>query len=360
MSAIDRKTVTIDVRCSATRRVPMKRTHSVGTHPTASPEQGDVVVGKVLSTGQHARIEIVGGREVLLRPGLFCALVLGRRYSTWEFHGEIPETLRPGDVFHLLNTGGISGVVYDKNQLAMNPTRLEFIGYLSHAEGKKQNISHYTLCPGEGNPLPTVIMVVGADMEVGKTTSAAWAIRELVQAGHKTTGVKLTGTSRMKDLLVMRDGGAAPILDFVDFGLPSTFGVQADVMARMFQQMRKAGAEKVCEYMVVEVADGLFQPETYAILTNESIMKDVSLVLFAAEDSVAAYGGSTFLKRIGHPPDLLTGLFTASPLKTREVQSHCSTPIFSTAPDHQKRFLESARQVRNTAELSKRSKRLTD
>lgn len=355
MDKTERNTVTIDIRCSATRRIPMKDPHPVCYSPTFVPEPGDAVVGKIMSIGQHGRIEIMGGREVLLRPGLLCALVLGRRYSTWEFHGEIPEALRPGGVLHLLNTGGTSGLVMEKNQLAMDPTRLEFIGYLANSAGGKENLRHHALTHDAGRPLPTVIMVVGADMEVGKTTSAGWAISELVRAGHRTSGVKLTGTARMKDLFTMKDAGAAPILDFVDFGLPSTFGTPAEVMGRMFQQMRAAAAESNCEYMVVEVADGVFQPETYAILKNPQVMNDVSLVLFAAADSVAAYGGSTFMEQIDRPPDLLTGLFTTSPLKVQEVEARCCTPIFSTATEHRTRFLELARRARDAERLSDRA-----
>ena len=341
------KPVRIDIRSSATRRIPMKHPHPICFSPEFTPEQGDIVVGKILRIGQHGRIEIIGGREVILRPGLFAALVLGRRYSTWEFNGEIPKDLEPGQVFHLLNTGGVAGVKVEKNQLAMEPTTLEFLGYVSNSSGQKENLRHHTVRPKNGRPLPTVIMVVGADMEVGKTTSAVWAIRELVRTGHKTSGVKLTGTTRMKDLFAMKDAGADPILDFVDFGLPSTFGASTEVIERTFEQMRTASAASHCDYMVVEVADGIFQPESHGILRNKAIMNEVPLLLFAAADSVAVFGGYAYLRQFGHLPDLLTGLFTASPLKIREVESRCSAPIFSDDSQHRARFLELAGQVRD-------------
>jgi hypothetical protein len=331
----------------------MKNPQPVCYNPQFAPQQGDIVVGKVLSIGQHGRVEIMGGREASLRPGLLSALVLGRRYSTWEFQGEVPEDLEPGQVFHLLNTGGAAGIKVEKNELAMEPTRLEFLGYVPDPSGGKENLRHHIVSPKDGGPLPTVIMIVGADMEVGKTTSAVWAIRELVRTGHKTSGVKLTGTTRMKDLFAMKDAGADPILDFVDFGLPSTFGASAEVIGRTFEQMRKASAASHCEYMVVEVADGIFQPESHGILRNDAIMEEVSLVLFAAADSVSAFGGYAYLRQIGHPPDLLAGLFTASPLKMREVEAQCSAPILCDDSEHQQGFLELARRVRDVESMAK-------
>lgn len=342
------KPLTIDVFCSAIRRVPMTTPHPVCFGPEMVPAPGDIVLGKITGIGHHDRLEISDGREVLLHPGIICALVLGRRYSTREFHGEIPGKLIPGDKFHLLNAGGTAGWVRDRNQLTHTPTTLEFLGYASSALGKKLSLTDYRLETKTDGTLPTVILVVGADMEVGKTTAAAFAIRALSAAGHKTAGVKLTGTARMKDLFMMENAGGDPTYDFVDFGLASTFGTSAKYLVQMFHTMRQACGQDRCEYMTVEVADGLFQPETHRILTNTEIMEHVSLIIFASADSVGAYGGTTVLKQLGHAPHFLGGLFTASRLKIDEVKTWCRLPILTIGSQDQAHFVDLARKVRNS------------
>jgi hypothetical protein len=266
-----------------------------------------------------------------------------------EFLAQVPPTLNPGDAIHLLNIGGVAGLVLAKNNLARSPTRLSFLGYLSTLGGKKENIREYALTCRTEKPLPLVVMVVGSDMEVGKTTTAAAAIHQLTLSGHKTGGAKLTGTSRMKDLFIMRDAGAEPTLDFVDFGVPATYGTSKDFLLKVFNGMRTFFAEKDCQYMVMEVADGIFQPETQAVLENKKIMSQVSVLLFSAADSVGAYGGCEVLRRMGYPPDFVSGLVTASKLKTKEVAAHCPVPLFHATPHQQEDFLEVVRRARPCA-----------
>jgi hypothetical protein len=332
----------IDMCCSGIRRIPITNLTAVSFAEKGPPMEGDVVIGQIINIGQHRYLEITDGREVLLRQGITCALVLGRRYSTFEFHGDIPKTLALEDTFHLLNTGGVSGTVKARSQLALAPTKVKFLGYASKSSGEKYNIRDYALRPTKGKQSPFVILVVGSDMEVGKTKGAEYAIHALSRTGYKVGGMKLTGTSRMKDLYNMKNSGADPVLDFADFGLPSTFGASQDRIKNIFQKMCYACSDYGCEFMVVEVADGLFQPETFMVLHSKGIMEQVSQVIFASADPVAAFGGYTFLKNLGHAPAFLTGLFTRSRLGIREVRSHCSVPILSADPEDQKHFLSVA------------------
>jgi hypothetical protein len=304
------------------------------------PERGDAVAAKVVAVGHHERLEVVGGREVPLRPGMICTLVLGRRYSTLEYHGELPRRLAPGDTFDLLSIGGVAGRVAAKNNLVPGPTRLEFLGFAANPSGTKLRLSDFAVRIGTGNPLPAVILVVGTDMDTGKTAAAATAIRVLTGSGIKTAGGKLTGTSRMRDLFAMREAGAKPVLDFVDFGLPSTYGASAEQLIGMFCKMRQACGKNGCEYMAIEVADGLFQPETRQVLTSSAIMSAVSVIILAAADSVGAYGGRRVLWELGYCPHFLSGLFTAGGLKIEEVASHCPLPLLIVGSEKQDRFIE--------------------
>jgi hypothetical protein len=60
------------------------------------------------------------------------------------------------------------------------------------------------------------------------------------------------------------------------------------------------------------------------------------VIIFATADSVGAYGGCTVLKRFGHTPHVLSGLFTACELKIDEVTCWCRIPILTIGHKRQK------------------------
>ena len=64
---------------------------------------------------------------------------------------------------------------------------------------------------------------------------------------------------------------------------------------------------------------------------------------------MGAYGGYNFLKRLGHTPHFLGGLFTASGLKIDEVASWCPVPILTSGHKQQKQFMDLARKARKTS-----------
>jgi hypothetical protein len=83
------------------------------------------------------------------------------------------------------------------------------------------------------------------------------------------------------------------------------------------------------DYVVVEIADGIYQRETQMMLTNEKFMSGIDAVIFSACDSLAAVQGVKALQEMHIVPTALCGVFTASPLLIREVQSKVQIPIFT-------------------------------
>jgi molybdopterin-guanine dinucleotide biosynthesis protein len=319
--------VRVDVICSAARRTRVSEHQDV--RESAGPcAAGDVVLGTVTSVGHHAVIETADGTEQTIGMGNVCAVVLGRRYSTAEFHGAIPDRLSPGDQFDLLNIGGVAGRVLPETSAASGPTVLSYIGHAVDGQGTKLTTFDDPITAAAEGAVPAVILVIGSSMDSGKTTSAGFIIQMLADLGFRVGGGKLTGTSRMKDLFRMRAAGAVDAVDFLDAGWPSTCGLSSEDLEAIYRAIvgRLAPATDV---IVTEAADGVFERETELILASREIMGGVGMIVACATDSVSAYGMVNYLSRVHHiVPDFISGIITSLPLFMEELSGRVTVPFF--------------------------------
>ncbi len=320
--------VRIDIVCSAARRTPASDYQQVDEagHTCAV---GAVVVGRVAAVGRHAAIETADGGERPLGVGDVCTVVLGRRYSTAEFFGDIPARLIAGDGFDLLNIGGIAGRVMPESSAVSDPTVLTYIGHATDEAGTKLSTFDNPIAPDTPVTAPAVVLVVGSSMDSGKTTSAARIIRTLTDRGFRAGGAKLTGTSRMKDLFMMKSAGAYEAVDFLDAGRPSTYGLSSEELDEIHRALVGELAGRGIDVIVMEAADGVFERETEYILASRQIMKDVTMIVACATDSVSAYGMITALERFyGIVPDYIAGIITSMPLFMAELSRRATIPFF--------------------------------
>lgn len=303
--------------CSAVRRVPGELLEDLNFHPLDRvPSRGDVVVGKVTSVGWHNEMEGIRGRYMSLFEGDLLVTVLGNRYATSEFEGRVPESLG-GDIA-LLNAGGIAGTFTGKNLNISDPTTFEVLGYLVDSSGEAVNIADYGLLPREIEREVPVILVLGSGMDAGKTTTATSIIRALRIHGKRVNAGKLTGTSRAKDCNRMDDAGAGEVLDHVDAGLPSTYYCTEREMEYIFDVLYSHLAGGV-DYIVLEVADSIFQRETDILLRQNFLMGRVSHIFFSASDAVAAYGAKGYMDELGLKIDAFSGPVANSQLMVKEA-----------------------------------------
>lgn len=320
--------VRLDVVCSAARRTRVSDNQEVrdAGEPCAA---GDVVIGRVSAVGRHAAIETADGLERPLSAGDCCCVVLGRRYSTAEFLGDVPARLGPGERFDLLNTGGIAGRVIPETSAVGDPTVLTYIGHAVGQTGQKLTTFDNPIAAGPPPSMPAVILVIGSSMDSGKTTSAARIIRMLTDQGFRVGGAKLTGTSRMKDLFRMKSAGAVEALDFLDAGRPSTYGLSTEEIEAIHRALAAELAGSSVDVIVSEAADGVFEPETEKILSSGLIMGDAVMIVACATDSVSAYGMITYLERVhGVVPDFISGIITSLPLFMAELSQRVDIPFF--------------------------------
>jgi hypothetical protein len=307
-----------------TRRVPIsKAVHLISGDVVPAP--GDLLLARVDHLGQHKRIELGNGRRAPLFPGDEIVLCYGHRYAPDQFEGEVPGSLEP---CHLVAAGGIAASALSKHTSRRGATRITPQGLLGDANGNPINLADHALEPARPDtPLPMTIATVGTSMNAGKTTTAAYLIRGLMNAGLKVGAAKLTGTGAGGDCWLMMDAGAELVLDFTDAGYASTHRVPLReleaILTTLTTHLQRAGADVI----VVEVADGLFQQETAALLCSPVFRQAINGIIFAAADAMGAATGVNWLYDHDLPVVAISGKLTAAPLVVRETQGATGLPV---------------------------------
>lgn len=292
---------------------------------TYLPKAGDVAIFKVKEIGKHTRIQTVNGNNRYILPGDLIMAAFGNRYATEQMEGYVPNKYL--NTYHILGQGGAIGVLksmHTKFEL-IGPTSLSLVGYVVDDGGAvintkyltNQTISHKFI---PINTDPTVILSLGTSMDSGKTTTAAFMARGLKLARKKTAYIKLTGTVYTKDKSMVRDYGANVSIDFSDFGFPSTYMCSTIELFNLYENLIEKVKPYNPDYIIVEIADGLLQRETYSLIHNKMFMDKISGTLFSSVDSMSAIAGANMLTQLGCNVIGVTGLFTTSPLLVNEVR----------------------------------------
>ena len=315
-----------------------------------TPSAGDLVLARVEAIGSHSGLQLPDGRRRTLFVGDEIVVAFGNRYAPNQFEAVVPRNLGR---CHLVAGGGVAGDVLSRhNRLAKGPTQLRPLGLLAGPRGEPINLRDHALPPVQREPdlLPPVLAVVGTSMDSGKTQSAAHLVRGLRAAGFKTGFAKVTGTGSGGDPWLLHDAGADPVLDFTDAGLVSTYLVPYEeviqVLVTLVTQLARSGVDAI----VLEVADGVIQPETAALLESAAVQRIVGGFLFAACDAMGAISGCNWLHARRLPLLGLTGVFTASPLQEREASIATGQSAYTRTdladPKLASRLLQEARQGR--------------
>lgn len=311
------------------RRIPDQWFQNVRHDRT--PRSGDVVLARVGPMGQHTRLHLPDGRRRDLFEGDEVAVVYGNRYASDQFEAFVPETLGP---CHLVASGGLAGTVVQSHRSMRRPTGLQPIGLVCRGPGSDSvpvNVADASLEPLSG-PVPVpVIAVAGTAMNAGKTTSAAALTKGLVRAGYRVGYVKVTGTSAGGDPWLLADSGARVTLDCVDAGHVTTYRLRAENLVRISATLLGHAAKVGVDVILAEIADGVLQVETAALLETEYARRSFSGVVFAASDAMGAGFGSAWLTKRGHRLLGLTGTVTNSPLQIAEARGVVRGDVIETS-----------------------------
>ncbi|MFZ5791693.1 MAG: molybdopterin guanine dinucleotide synthesis B family protein [Pseudomonadota bacterium] len=289
------------------------------------PKAGDLVLARVDRLGHHKRIERTDGRLADLFARDEVLLAYGNRYAPDQFEAEIPEDLSP---CHMVAAGGIASLALSWNEKVRRPTEITPIGLIADRSGQPINLSSYSVAPVAMPSLPPIIAIAGTSMNSGKTTTAASLVHGLSRAGFRVGAAKLTGTGAGGDLWKMIDAGAHMALDFTDAGHASTYLCSLEEIETIVHKLFGQLAAGQCEVIVAEIADGIFQRETAALLKAEFFRSMVQSVMFATSDAGGARDGGNWLIRLGYNLLGIGGMLTLSPLARREAEDGAGFKTF--------------------------------
>jgi hypothetical protein len=302
-----------------TRRVPRQH-HFRISHEARAPRPGDLVLARIDALGFHRGLQLRNGRKKNLFPEDEIVVAYGNRYAPNQFEAVVPKTLGP---CHLVAGGGVASkaLSWHAQINGKGPTLITPIGLLLRPDGEPANLRDYAVEPVEAllAPHPTTIAVVGTAMDSGKTSSAAFMVRGMVRAGLRAGYAKITGTGAGGDTFLLKDAGADPVLDFTDAGVVSTYLLDLPdlerILVTLVAHLDRAGVDVI----VLEIADGILQVETAALIESPVFRSIVSGVFFTAGDAMGAVAGFNWLTQRKLAISGLGGLMTAAPLQSLEA-----------------------------------------
>lgn len=303
----------------------------------AAPGSGDIVLASVVRVGQHPKLESPASRRQALYVGDEILVAYGNRYAPDQFLAKVPPTL---DQCQLIAAGGVAGQVIGQHALMGAATELAPIGLLADDSGVL-NLSRLAPHQLDATPFdasspmhprrrPPVLAVLGTSMNSGKTTVMSCLIKGLSAAGLIVSAGKATGTGSGNDPGMFADAGAAKVLDFTDFGVPTTFQLDHDRVRALFTGMVNALTDSNTDVIVLEVADGVYQGETRLLLADPVFRTIVDRVLFTAVDALGATAGLQLLRAADLRVAAVSGLLTSSPLAVQEASAAIDAPVLGT------------------------------
>jgi hypothetical protein len=329
-----------------TRRIASADLAALWTDTTTVPQAGDLVLACVERIGKHPALELTDSRRSTLFVGDEVLVAYAPRYAPDQFEARVPDTLGP---CHLAASGGVAAEVVSRRAGTPAATELRPLGLVLDAQGQRVNLLRTALPLGTAHdPRPLTLASLGTSMNAGKTTAAAHLIYGLKRAGLRVGGAKITGTGSGNDPGLLGDAGADWVLDFTHCGYASTFELGLEQLLGILYTVQAQMHAKAVDVLVLEVADGLLQQETAALLRSEKFRQRVDGCIFSSGEAMGAIAGAEWLRSQQIPLLALSGAMTRSPLSSAEAAA---------ATGIQTLGLESLRDAGTVRQLLARTKR---
>ncbi len=289
------------------------------------PSAGDMVLARVTKIGQHSELELASGRRSALFIDDEIIVCYGNCYAPDQYEAKMPTDLQACD---LVAAGGIASLMNHRHANVKAPTTIQPIGLLADSDNRRINLKD-TALPKVVSLFsrPYTVGVVGTSMNADKTATAATLIRGLTNAGYTVGAAKVTGTGSGRDNWLMTDAGSKLTLDITHAGYPSTYLLSPEQVDGIIDTLVTHLSVARVDAIVIEVADGLFQRETAALLNSKVFAKTVDSIIFAASDAMGAVSGVERLEREKLPITAISGPLTASPLASIETANATGLPV---------------------------------
>ena len=338
------------IRTAVVSRVP-REAFCTYEEPVRPPRLGDVVLVEVVELGEDDRIEVgcprwddpesrgvvpfvqpvVSFATLSLAVGRRLLCAVGGRYATDYLLAEVPDS--PQEYLDLVTFGGVVGSVVSSNTRRGRVAKVRLVAFFADSSGEILNTRSFR--PRGVSAAPSALgkvrlaVVTGAAMEAGKTTAGAAFTRVVAVSGNGAWVGKVTGCGSFRDPHRLAAGRALGTSEFMAFGYPSTHGISAEEVRALFWSVVNLLAEDARQssgtapWIVIEIADGLAQPQTAALLRDPTIRQATSALFYAAYDSMSARAGIHQLRDWGWEHAIVTGPVASSALGRQEVRKLC-------------------------------------
>ena len=264
---------------------------------------GDYVVCKIISSSNTHKIELINGRMRSFMKEDLVVGALGERYATLDATGTW-RAVGKDHKMHLLTSGGLIGKCTSKSAFVPNLIEVQYVGHVNR-KGRLCKMGDYVTEVKYSKFNLPIVLLIGTSMSAGKTTAARIIINQLKSIGLKVVAGKLSGASRYRDILSMKDVGADYIFDFVDIGLPSSIYPQEDYRHKLLQLLSRIN-DVNADIGVIELGASPLEPYNGDIAYKE--LKDhVKCTVLCASDPYAVYG---VMKGFNLTPDIVSGIAT--------------------------------------------------
>jgi hypothetical protein len=315
---------------SAAYSVPNSLIKQYDDETQKTPEIGDLIFGEITELGHHSSLESKSARIHTIHEGTRAVFVVGNRYAPDQFEGLVPEACT--ETIDMMSTGGVVAELKTKNEFIRTPTKIKILGYVCDTKGNIVNTRHHILVKPKTSTRKSkgakLILCVGTAMNSGKTHAAAACCYALSSMGKTVRAAKITGTARLKDIFLMNDCGAEYVADFTYFGYPSTYMLNEEELLNIFHNFDMKYGNDPKNYLVIEIADGIFQRETAMLLRMEQLRERIHKLMFCAPDSSAVFGGTRMLlEQFDLKPSAISGICSSSPLAIREIETFTKLPV---------------------------------
>ena len=278
---------------------------------------GDYVVGKITDPGSNLlKVELINGRMRSIMEGDLVVGALGERYATLEATGTWKEIEEDG-IMHLLTGAGLFGKCTSKSVYLPNLIELQYTGHVVK-NGNICTMDDYVPDVSFSKFSLPVILLVGTSMSAGKTTSAKIIVNQLKRAGLKIVAGKLTGASRYRDTLSLKDVGASYIFDFVNIGLPSSIYPREKFRKKLIQLLSKINSVKA-DVAVIELGASPLEPYNGDVAFEE-LKDNIKCTVLCASDPYAVYG---VMKSFNLKPDIVSGIATNTYAGSELIEKLC-------------------------------------
>ena len=295
-----------------------KKTFSIKKLDKIKWKTGDYVVGKITDTGSDIlKIELINGRMRSIMKEDLVVGALGERYATLEATGTWKEVEEDGKM-HFLTGAGLFGKCTSKSVYLPNLIEVQYIGHAVRGE-KICTMDDYVHDVKFSKFKTPVILLVGTSMSAGKTTVARIVVNHLKRAGLKIVAGKLTGASRYRDILSLKDVGANYIFDFVNIGLPSTIYPREKFRKKLIQLLSTINSVNA-DIAVIELGASPLEPYNGDIAFEE-LKNNIKCTILCASDPYAVYG---VMKSFNLKPDIVSGIATNTFAGAELIEKLCN------------------------------------